>query len=185
MPTTKKRTKQSKRQVIIQKYAEAMWWGSPKRNHKAYSSPHVRLASNRFPDFVEKVGRTSGKILATRLLKPKKTTGVLRNVLIICTGSYFQGSADQESFMTEWKPLVASSEKKSDNRGKRSFCEITQSLPLANFRRLDLRRWYVLPCGYLTFPVYGNTMQRYEQQTFTTLFRTLKSDFMDVKRFEF
>ena len=43
--------------------------------------------------------------------------------------------------------------------------------------------WYVLPCGYLTFPIYGNTMLRYEQQTFTTLFCTLKSDFMDVKRF--
>ena len=39
--------------------------------------------------------------------------------------------------------------------------------------------------GYLTFPIYGNTMLRYEQQTFTTLFSTLKSDFMDVKRFEF
>ena len=120
----------------------------------------VRLASYRFPDFVEKVGRTSGKILATRLLKPEKTTGVLRNVLIICSGSYYQGSADQESFMTEWKPFVASI-KQRVNSGKRSFC------------------------GYWTFPVYGNTMQRYEEQTFTTLFCTLKSDFMDVKRFEF
>ena len=45
--------------------------------------------------------------------------------------------------------------------------------------------WYVLQCGYLTLPIYGNTMLRYEQQTFTTLFCTLKSDFMDVKRFEF
>ena len=61
----------------------------------------VCLASNRFSDFVEKVGRTSRKILATRLLKPEKTTGVLRNVLIICSGSYFQGSANQESFMME------------------------------------------------------------------------------------
>ena len=50
-------------------------------------------------DDVEKVGRTSGKILATPLPKPEKTTGVL-NVLIICSGSHFQGSADQESFMT-------------------------------------------------------------------------------------
>ena len=56
--------------------------------------------------------------------KSRKTTGVLRNVLIICPGSYFQGSADQESFMTEWKLLVASSEKKSDNSGKRSSCEM-------------------------------------------------------------
>ena len=37
----------------------------------------------------------------------------------------------------------------------------------------------------LTFPIYGNTMLRYEQQTFTALFCTLKCDFMDVKRFEF
>ena len=35
----------------------------------------------------------------------------------------------------------------------------------------------------MTFPIYGNTMLRYEQQTFTALFCTLKSDFMDVKRF--
>ena len=51
------------------------------------------------------------------------------------------------------------------------------------FGRLDLK--HVLPCGYLTFPIYGNTMLRYEQRTFTTLFCTLKSDFIDVKRFEF
>ena len=44
---------------------------------------------------------------------------------------------------------------------------------------------YVLPCRYLTFPIYRNTMLRYVQQTFTTLFCALKSDFMDVKRFEF
>ena len=33
-------------------------------------------------------------------LKPENTTGVLRNVLILFfPGSYFQGSADQESFL--------------------------------------------------------------------------------------
>ena len=37
-------------------------------------------------DGVEKVERTSGNILATPMLKPEKTTGVLRNVLIICPG---------------------------------------------------------------------------------------------------
>ena len=62
-------------------------------------------------DDVEKVGRTSGKILTTH-----ETTSV-----IICPGSYFQGSADEESLMTERKLLVASSEKRSDNSGKRSF----------------------------------------------------------------
>ena len=36
------------------------------------------------------------------------------------SGSYFQGSADQESFVTEWKQ----EKKKSDNSGKRSFCEM-------------------------------------------------------------
>ena len=41
------------------------------------------------------------------------------------------------------------------------------------------------PCGYFTFPISGNTMLRYEQQTLTTLFCTLKSDFLDVKSFEF
>ena len=52
-----------------------------------------------------------------------EATGVL-NVLIICPGSHFQGSANQESFMTKWKLLVASSEKKSYYSGKRSFCEM-------------------------------------------------------------
>ena len=80
----------------------------------------------------EKVGRTSGKILTTPLLKPEKTTGVL-NVLIMCPGWHFQGSADQESFMTKWKLLVASSAKTSDNSAN-----VTQSLPFAIFRRLDV-----------------------------------------------
>ena len=55
-------------------------------------------------DDVENVGRTSGKILTTHLLKPE--TEQLRSLdetssAIICPGSYFQGSADQESLMTE------------------------------------------------------------------------------------
>ena len=41
------------------------------------------------------------------------------------------------------------------------------------------------PYGYFTFPISGNTVLRYEQQTLTTLFCTLKSDFLDVKSFEF
>ena len=36
LPTKKNKTKQK---TSIQKYAEAMWWGSPKRNHKAYVIP--------------------------------------------------------------------------------------------------------------------------------------------------
>ena len=91
-------------------------------------------------DDVEKVGRTSGKILATNLLKPEKTTGILRNVLITCPGSYFHGSADQESFITEWKLLVTSSEKKSHNSDKQS---------IAIFRRLDLEL-----CGLVCSPVW-------------------------------
>ena len=73
-------------------------------------------------DDVEKVGCTSGKILTTHLLNPE--TEQQASSVIICPGSYFQGSADQESLMTEWKLLVASSEKRSDNSGKRSFCEM-------------------------------------------------------------
>ena len=60
--------------------------------------------------------------------KARKITGVLRNVLIPCPGSYFHGSADQESFITEWKLLITSSEKKSDNSGKRLFCEMWRNL---------------------------------------------------------
>ena len=63
---------------------------------------------------------------------------------------------------------------------------VTQSLPLELFR-LDLKRccWSVLSYGYLTFPIYGNTMLSYEQQTRTTLFCALKSYFLGVKSFEF
>ena len=47
-------------------------------------------------------------------------------------------------------------------------CCCISIIVLTIFRRLDLKRcccscWYVLPCGYLTFPIYGNTMLRYEQ----------------------
>ena len=108
-----KRTKQSKRQV----YRNTQKQCGEEAQKETIRLTHplfVRLASYRFPDFVEKVGRTSGKILATRVLKPEKTTGVLRNVLIICSGSYFQGSADKESFMTELKkPFVASIKKRA------------------------------------------------------------------------
>ena len=45
--------------------------------------------------------------------------------------------------------------------------------------------WPVLPCGYFTFSISGNTMLRYDKQTLTTLFSALKSDFLDVKSFEF
>ena len=50
-------------------------------------------------DDVEKVGCTSGKILTTHLLNPE--TEQQASSVIICPGSYFQGSADQESLMTE------------------------------------------------------------------------------------
>ena len=50
-------------------------------------------------DDVEKVGCTSGKILTTHLLNPE--TEQQASSVIICPGSYFQGSAVQESLMTE------------------------------------------------------------------------------------
>ena len=70
-----KRTKQSKRQV----YRNTQKQCGEEAQKETIRLTHplfVRLASCRFPDFVEKVGRTSGKILAARLLKPEKTTGV-------------------------------------------------------------------------------------------------------------
>ena len=93
-------------------------------------------------DHVEKVGRTSGKIMASPLPKPGKTTGVLRNVVIICMGSYFQESADQESFMTEWKLLVRSNEKKSENSvsGRSVKCN-------AIFAVCDLSALWALICS--------------------------------------
>ena len=54
-------------------------------------------------DNVENVGLTSGKILTTHLLRPKLNNRSLDETssVLICPGSYFQGSADQESLMTE------------------------------------------------------------------------------------
>ena len=54
-------------------------------------------------DDVEKVGRTSGKILTKHLLSLKLNNKSLDETssVIICPGSYFQGSADQESLMAE------------------------------------------------------------------------------------
>ena len=115
-----------------------------------------------------------------RRLKPEKTTGVLRNFLILfCPVSYFQGSADQESYLRnenlsevlvkackewqQWKAVV--------------LWNVTQFFAVVNL--------FSRPCGYFTFPISGNTMLRYEQQTLTTLFCKLKSDFRDVKSFEF
>ena len=51
-------------------------------------------------DDVEKLGVPLEKSCYATA-KARKTKGVLRNVLIICPGSYFKGSADQESLMTE------------------------------------------------------------------------------------
>ena len=75
---------------------------APQKNVEIWGGVGVRGGE----DDVEKVGRTSGKNLATPLLKLEKTTGVLRNVLIICPGSHFQGSADQESFVTKSKKVT-------------------------------------------------------------------------------
>ena len=38
LPTKKNKTKEK---TSIQKYAEAMWWGSPKRNHKVQAIPFL------------------------------------------------------------------------------------------------------------------------------------------------
>ena len=80
-------------------------------------------------DDVEKVGRTSEKILATPLLKPEKTTGVL-NVLIICPGSHFQGSVDHLAiqFSTAKKTLS------HDNTFKISDFPITCSRAVCHLR---------------------------------------------------
>ena len=141
-------------------------------------------------DDVEKVGRTSGKTLATPPAKARKNnrrlekrryhlSGVVlsrkRWLRIILDGMKSSRSFQRKKEWRQWQEVV--------------LWNATQSLPFAIFRRLDLRRCsgccYVLQCGYLTIPIYGNTMLRNEQQPFAILFCTLKSDFIDVKRFEF
>ena len=75
-------------------------------------------------DDVEKVGRSRGVARIFPGVKPEKATGVLRNVLTICPGSYFQGSADQESFIRNQNSSQLPAKAKSDNSGKRTFCEM-------------------------------------------------------------
>ena len=89
----------------------------------------------------------------------------------------------------EWKLLAASSERMHRVTTVVSGRTVKCNVILAAFEIfcLDLKRccWSVLLCGYFTFPICGNTMLRYEPQILTTLFCTLKSDFVDVKSFEF
>ena len=122
-----------------------------------------------------------------RRLKPEKTTGVLRNVLILFfPGSYSQGSADQESYLrNESKLLAASSERMHRVTTVVRNRSVKYNAIFAAFEILKRCCWSVLPRGHFTFQIYGNTMLRYEQQTLTTLFCTLKSDFLDVKSIEF
>ena len=58
-------------------------------------------------------------------------------------------------------------------------------LSALGFKTLLLQLLVCSPVWILDISNIWNTMLRYEQQTFTTLFCTLKSDFMDEKRFEF
>ena len=98
--------------------------------------------------------------------------------------SYFQGSADQESYLRNENLFAASSESMQRVTtvvsGRSVKCNpifvIWIFAVVDLFSRVDT---------YLTFPISGNTMVRYEQHTLTTLFWTLKSDFLDVKSFEF
>ena len=85
----------------------------------------------------------------------------------------------------EWKLFAASSESMQRVTTVVSGRSVKCNAIFAAFWDLSLGCWSVLPCGYFTFPIYGNTMLRYEQQTLTTLFCTLKSDFLEIKRFEF
>ena len=84
----------------------------------------------------------------------------------------------------EWKLLAASSESMQRVTtvvsGRSVKCNAIFAVWI--FAVVDL---FSRPCGYFTFPISGNTMLRYEQQTLTTMFCTLKSDFLDVKSFEF
>ena len=111
----------------------------------------------------------------------------------ILSGFLFSRKRWSRIIPKEWKLLAASSESMHRVTTMVSGRSVKCNAIFAAFEmfRLDLKRcccsscWSVLPCRYLTFPIYGNTMLRYEQQTLTTLFCTLKSDFLDVKSLEF
>ena len=133
--------------------------------------------------------KTAREERSTKETKARKNNRSLeKRPYPILPGSNFQGSADQESYVRN----------KNFSQLPVKACEewlqwyavvlwnVTKSLPFGF--SLLFCSWFVpavLPCGYFTSPIYGNTKLRYEQQTLKTLFCTLKSDFMDVKRFEF
>ena len=78
-------------------------------------------------DDVEKVGRPSGKILTTHLLKTETEQQESWRKVLSYHLSGVVLSRKRWSRITHGgmkKRLVASGEKRSDNSGKRSFCEM-------------------------------------------------------------
>ena len=125
-----------------------------------------------------------------RRLKPeKKNWSLEKHPYPILSGFVLSRKRWSRIKPKEWKLLAASSESMLRVTTVVSGRSVKCNAIFAAFEifRLDLKHccWSVLPGGYFTFPIYGNTMLRYEQQTLTTLFFTLKSDFLDVKSIEF
>ena len=121
--------------------------------------------------------------LKAKETKARKTTGVLRNVLIrfFLSGSVLSRKCWSRIIPKEWKLLVACSESMHRVTTVVSGRSVKCNAIFATFEsfRLDLKRCCysvvdlfsrVDTSHFQLVPIYGNTMLRYEQQTLTTLF---------------
>ena len=106
----------------------------------------------------------------------EKRTGVLRNVLILfCPGSNFQGSADQESYLRN--------ENFSQLPVKACKLRVTTVVSGRSLKCNAIFAVWIFAVVDLFSRV--DTSHFQYLGTLTTLFCTLKSDFLEVKSFEF
>ena len=127
---------------------------------------------------------TTSWTLAKTARAGKNNRSLEKRLYPILSGFVLSRKRGSRIIPKEWKLLAASSESMprvtTVVSGRSVKCNAIFAVWI--FAVVDL---FSRPCGYFTFPISGNTMLRYEQQTLTTLFCTLKSDFLDVKSFEF
>ena len=144
--------------------------------------------------------------LKVKETKARKTTDVLRNVLIrfFLSGSVLSRKRWSRIIPKEWKLLVACSESMHRVTTVVSGCSVKCNAIFAAFEifRLDLKRccWSVLPCGYFTFPIGPNIWEHHAKVRTTNTHNSdlpfdkvmqralgrnwqLKSAFPDSKRF--
>ena len=156
------------------------WWTRSAASHLIETWTNARWTKSWTPAKTTREERSR-----LRRLKPEKNNKSLeKRPYPILSGFILSRTRWSRIIPKEWKLLAASSESMQRVTtvvsGRSVKCN--EIFAVWFFAVVDL---FSRPCGCFTFPISGNTMLRYEQQTLTTMFCTLKSDFLDVKSFEF